>query len=282
LDGGSGAFTRFLGKRWHVSWRASQHPWLCSCSCLANGTTQPDFFLRPLNRLVRVPKQCCCWFSKCVAVCTCRCVARAGVSPDDADPPATSGGDPARGLHKTRVRRAAWAGGAAPEHVVAALRLAVHLCDSSRRGAGGVVAAEDGRPEWQRDGLELLCRTLGVQSQGRHRPPRLLSWTVVPLVLAGYCVFGSLLFVLPGATAVVCPAGRYSPSGASPCTVCPAATPFSVAGSTSASACSACASGCDGAYGRSPCVDETWTLWYDTGGVETANRCGRIYVGDSL
>ncbi len=79
-----------------------------------------------------------------------------------------------------------------------------------------------------------------------------------------------------------CPAGKYSSSGwgyygdcaltpagtyagaqgtVSP-TYCPAATPYSPAGSTSASACTACTTGCDDdTYGKQACADSSWTFW---------------------
>jgi hypothetical protein len=79
----------------------------------------------------------------------------------------------------------------------------------------------------------------------------------------------------PAGSAVtsVCPAGTYSAEGAAACTLCPSTAPFSPAASTNGGACLACASGCDGSYGRYPCADTSWALWYDSNGVETANRC---------
>ncbi len=87
------------------------------------------------------------------------------------------------------------------------------------------------------------------------------------------------------AASLLCPAGTFSTAGAASCTACPAAFPFSRAGAASAASCSACASGCDDTFGRFPCVDTSWTLWYDVVGVEAAHRfvmleceCGHALV----
>jgi hypothetical protein len=58
------------------------------------------------------------------------------------------------------------------------------------------------------------------------------------------------------------------------CTVCSAATPYSITGATS---CNSCASGCGSNFGRYACPGTDWTVWYDTTGVETANSCVKYY-----
>ena len=78
----------------------------------------------------------------------------------------------------------------------------------------------------------------------------------------------------------LCSAGKYSAAGATSCTSCPASTPYSRVGSTSSTACVSCSSGsCDSSYGAvmsSPCIDSTWTVWYDKSGVEGSHSCIKV------
>jgi hypothetical protein len=76
----------------------------------------------------------------------------------------------------------------------------------------------------------------------------------------------------------MCPAGFYGP-GNTTCTVCPTATPYSMAGSGNMSQCTNCSSGCSsgtfGAYLCPTAVYTDWSVWYDTTGVEGNNSCFR-------
>ena len=58
------------------------------------------------------------------------------------------------------------------------------------------------------------------------------------------------------------------------CVPCPAATPYSLAGATSASACTNCSTGCTlGVHGVLACPSPAWAVWLDVGGVEGNNSC---------
>jgi hypothetical protein len=75
-----------------------------------------------------------------------------------------------------------------------------------------------------------------------------------------------------------CPPGFYSGiKGALACTPCPAATPYSLPGSTLATACVSCAAGCSGGYGASTCpyAYSDWLLWLDATGLEGTHSCVR-------
>jgi hypothetical protein len=80
-----------------------------------------------------------------------------------------------------------------------------------------------------------------------------------------------LAYAVPGVLGAVCGPGLFSANGLTPCTVCPPATPFSTSGAAS---CSSCASGCEaGSHGVFPCLDESWTVWYDASSVELSHSC---------
>ena len=84
-------------------------------------------------------------------------------------------------------------------------------------------------------------------------------------------------YCAPGSTSAAgapCPPGTYSNGSTPLCNVCPSDTPYSMAGSTNVSACSACSAGCGGdGWGTYPCRDMQWTPWVDTNGVEGVHSC---------
>jgi hypothetical protein len=104
----------------------------------------------------------------------------------------------------------------------------------------------------------------------RHRSARLRGfpqWMELALVVVAIAVSPRTACM-----AQTCTAGKYSNTGSAPCTICPSDAPFSRPGAVQVASCSGCGSGCDGTYGKFPCKETSWTLWYDTAGVETANR----------
>jgi hypothetical protein len=145
-------------------------------------------------------------------------------------------------------------------------------CPAGRYGLGGSTNASCSGPcsAGYACPVGSVSATAAVCLAGLYAPSGASNCTACP---AGrYGLGGSTNASCSG----LCTAGTYSPVGAGVCILCPSAAPFSAANSASAAACSTCVLGCDGTYGRYPCVDATWSLWYDTGGVETANRCARV------
>ena len=84
-----------------------------------------------------------------------------------------------------------------------------------------------------------------------------------------------------GVTCSVCGAGSYLTDGASACTKCPPATPYSLPGSTSVAACIGCIGGCPNAsFAAQLCLDSSWYAVYDTNGVEGAHSCLKVTPED--
>jgi hypothetical protein len=106
-----------------------------------------------------------------------------------------------------------------------------------------------------------------VCSAGKYCPPGSRLETSCP---AGtYSLAGA-------AVCKACPAGTYnSYSSFSSCTVCPSAAPYSLSNSVSGESCTACPGGssCSSSHGSFPCIDTTWTLWYNSQAVEAGHRC---------
>ena len=120
--------------------------------------------------------------------------------------------------------------------------------------------------------------------------------SVLAVACPGLCGLG--FFCPPGSTsptAMPCPPGTYTDTfESSRCTLCPAGTPYSGAGATSAGSCLACGpgvvvvaapnttrtAGCDsGLVAAFPCPDPDWFPWVSSAGVEPAHSCLRLVQG---
>jgi hypothetical protein len=77
-----------------------------------------------------------------------------------------------------------------------------------------------------------------------------------------------------GTQAQACPAGTFSATGVAPCALCAPSTPFSTVGAV---ACTACTGLCNSTFGRFPCKDSSWALWWDAAGVEGAHSCLKFF-----
>jgi hypothetical protein len=124
----------------------------------------------------------------------------------------------------------------------------------------------------------------------------LSAQSMLAVACPGLCGLG--FFCPPGSTsptAMPCPPGTYTDTfESSRCTLCPAGTPYSGAGATSAGSCLACGpgvvvvaapnttrtAGCDsGLVAAFPCPDPDWFPWVSSAGVEPAHSCLRLVQG---